>query len=543
MQVVIRPGRRLAALVGTFVAVVALVLPAGPAAAHAELVESDPVDNAVVAESPRAVTLRFSEGIETALGALRLFDATGEPVTVGPTERPDGAGDAVRVSVPELARGTYLVAWRVTSADGHPIQGSFLFSVGERSAVTAGVAEVLARAEVDPVVNALFGVVRWLVYASFIVFVGGLAFVAFTGRVAPRTLPVIAIGGVALIVTSLLSIAFQGGYATAASLGGTLQASTFTDTVRTAFGRQALARAAVTLAALALVLVPSRVARFWWRDAALVVGPALAATIAYSGHAHTGRYILLGLLTDIVHLIAAAWWLGGLTVLAITAVRAPDGRATLVRFSPFALTCAVVVIVSGLVQSWRQVGSLEALSTDFGRLLVAKLAAVVAVLVAAALTRRSLRAWAADLRPPARLRQSVLGELALGLLVLGVTAGLVATPPAREALSKPVSVVLVDRTGATLNIVIDPARVGASLAHLYVTPAGGSLQRAEEARFQLALPDKGVADLTVDLQDAGPNHFVSTGLRFPFRGRWQATVTVRFGDFDASTFTTTFDVR
>lgn len=535
--------RRLAALVAGLVAALVVLLTGTPAWAHAELVGSTPADGEVIDGPPGAVVLRFSEQVETALGAIRLFDATGEPVEVGDSVRVPGDRDAVQVELPPLARGTYLVAWRVTSADAHPIQGSYLFSVGERSAVSAGAAAVLARSSGDRTVGALLGVSRWLVFAGFVLLVGALAFVADTRRIAPRTIALATVGAGLLVVASLASIALQGPYATGASLGRALRPSVWADTMRTSFGRQALFRTALAAFGAALALVASKVDKSWWRTAALSIGPFAAATIAYSGHAHTGRYVLLGTIADIAHLVAVAWWLGGLTVLATTAVRASDGREVFRRFSPLAFGCVVVIVVSGLVQSWRQVGSLDALSTDYGRLLQVKLAAVVALVVTAAVTRRALQRWAADLRPPSLLRRAVLGELALGLVVMGVTAGLVATPPARESLARPVNVTLVDKNGATLNITIDPARVGASVTHLYATPPGGSLIRAEEATMNLSLPAKGVDDLSVPLEPAGPNHFSSTGLRFPFAGRWQVAVTVRFGEFDASSFTTTISVR
>lgn len=541
--------RRLAALVAGLVAALVVLLTGTPAWAHAELVGSTPADGEVIDGPPGAVVLRFSEQVETALGGIRVFDAQGEPLDVGETERTPGEPNAIEVRLPATGRGTYLVAWRVTSADGHPIQGSYLFSVGERSAVSATAAQVLARSTGDRTVGVTLGVTRWLIFAGFVLLVGMLAFVADTRRASARGVTIGLVGAVLLVAGSLASIALQGPYATGEGIGRALRPSVWADTMHTSFGRQALFRSALGAFGAALALVAARVDKGWWRTAALSIGPFAAATIAYSGHAHTGRYTLFGIVVDVAHLVAVAWWLGGLTVLALTALRSDGGREAVQRFSPLAFGCVVVVVVTGVAQSWRQVGSLDALSTDYGRLLQVKVAAVVAVLVAAALTRRTLHRWDADADAdapspaPSLLRRAVAGELALGLVVLGVTAGLVATPPARESLARPVNVTLVDKTGATLNLTVDPARVGASISHIYITPPGGSLTPAAEATMRLSLASKGVEDLEVPLEPSGPNHFSSAGLRFPLAGRWQATVTVRFGEFDASTFTTTFTVR
>ena len=75
---------------------------------------------------------RFNEPVESAFGALRVFDAKGERVDVGATERPGGDGEAVAVRLrPDLPDGSYTATYRVVSADSHPISGGFVFTVGK----------------------------------------------------------------------------------------------------------------------------------------------------------------------------------------------------------------------------------------------------------------------------------------------------------------------------------------------------------------------------------------------------------------------------
>ena len=534
------PGRALAL---GFVTVLAILVPARAASAHAELVSSQPGDGAVVTQAPATLTLTFSESVETVLGAVRLFDSQGQPVAIGAPRHPAGHDDQVQVATSGLGQGTYLVSWRVTSADSHPVQGSFLFSVGQRSAVTADAGAVLAGRSGSRVVGALLGASRVTVFAGFALLAGGLAFVAIFGRTAPRMGSVLVGGAAALVVGSLASLALQGGYANGTSLGQSLHPAVWRLTARTDFGRQALWRVALGAVGAALALLATQTRRpWWWRAAALSLGPLAAATLAYAGHAHTGRWPRVGVTADVVHLVALAWWLGGLAVLAVTAVRAADGRDIVSRFSPVALGCVGAVVASGVVQSWRQVGSLDAFATTYGRLLLVKLALVAGLLGVALVSRRAVHRWTADLRPPSRLRRALLGELALGLGVLGVTAGLVATAPARDQVARPFSTSLLSR-GATASLVLDPARAGAVVVHLYVTPPGGALAKAAEARLLLSLPTRGVTDLSLPMENTGPNHFSSQGARIPFRGRWQLTVLVRFGEFDSYTFTTAVNVR
>src|ERR671918_333617 len=92
-----------------------------PAAfAHATLLGTEPSNDAVVDESPDRVTLRFDEAVESALGAVRVYDGEGRQVDAGEIERP--SSDRVAVSIDgTLRRGTYTVTWRVISADSDPI--------------------------------------------------------------------------------------------------------------------------------------------------------------------------------------------------------------------------------------------------------------------------------------------------------------------------------------------------------------------------------------------------------------------------------------
>jgi copper transport protein len=127
------------------------------------------------------------------------------------------------------------------------------------------------------------------------------------------------------------------------------------------------------------------------------------------------------------------------------------------RFSSAAFTAMVVIVVTGMVQGWRQVGSLQALGeTAYGRLLVAKVAVFLLLIAVAArsrvLVRRKLMARvlvgaaapprparggvcpglseAADAESVRLLRRLVLAEVIIALVVLAVTALLgITTPP------------------------------------------------------------------------------------------------------------------
>src|SRR5947209_7183836 len=108
------------------------VLSASPASAHALLLRTEPAPQTTVAQSPRVLSLFFSESVEVSAGDVRLYDVDGKSLEVGAPHRTNGNSE-VTVSLPHLDDGTYTVVWRAVSADSHPVRGGFLFYVGHPS--------------------------------------------------------------------------------------------------------------------------------------------------------------------------------------------------------------------------------------------------------------------------------------------------------------------------------------------------------------------------------------------------------------------------
>jgi putative copper export protein len=193
---------------------------------------------------------------------------------------------------------------------------------------------------------------------------------------------------------------------------------------------------------LLLAIVLRRARHAVWTLAILgAVGLALA--MALSGHAAaSGRWTLLAIATDTVHILAAGGWLGALLLVVIAGVPAAAtlpslGRGMAVRgmvdvFSPMALMFAGALGITGVIAAVLRVGTWGALTgTDYGRLLLLKIGALVLVLIAGAYNWLRLRP-SLDTERVGTLRRTAAAELLLGFIVLGVTAWLVATPPPIE---------------------------------------------------------------------------------------------------------------
>ncbi|KAB1118326.1 copper resistance protein CopC [Micromonospora aurantiaca] len=109
-----------------------LLVPATPAAAHNSLQEATPARDARLTAAPTQVTLRFLQGLNPSFTTITVSDAAQRTV---PTSAPavDGATGTVTIDEP-LGNGTYTVAYRVVSRDGHPVQGSYRFTVADPAA-------------------------------------------------------------------------------------------------------------------------------------------------------------------------------------------------------------------------------------------------------------------------------------------------------------------------------------------------------------------------------------------------------------------------
>ncbi|MFI9610968.1 copper resistance CopC/CopD family protein [Streptomyces sp. NPDC052023] len=378
------------------VAALALVLLGGasPASAHSALGDTAPRDGAVLDAAPRHITLTFTESVGLMDGSVRVIDPKNRSVDTGEAAHPGNRADTVRVGLPaDLADGTYTVAWRVVSADSHPVSGAFIFSVGEPSATTAA---VTAPAE-DPATAALHNIARYAAYGALALLIGVTVFMsAVLGGPAAALRRLLPAAWLTLVISTVALLLLRGPYERGTGLTDALDPAVLGATLTTRPGLALLARLA--LLGAALVLVRRSAGRTAHPVAGIALCVALALTWAAAEHASAGIQVPVAMTSSVLHLLAMAVWLGGLTALLVVLHRTPHDltSAAVARFSRLALASVAVLTVTGVYQSWRGLGSWEALTgTTYGRFLVAKVAAVAVLLAAAGFSRRWTHRWAA----------------------------------------------------------------------------------------------------------------------------------------------------
>lgn len=137
-------------LVATAALAAASLLGATPASAHDELISTNPADGSTLTQAPASLELTYSGDIMDVDGAnqVRVTNAAGDSVTDGEPEI-DGAVVTQDLAT-AAADDTYTVTWRVVSSDGHPIQGTFTYTVGEGSTADSATTQAATTAAAEP---------------------------------------------------------------------------------------------------------------------------------------------------------------------------------------------------------------------------------------------------------------------------------------------------------------------------------------------------------------------------------------------------------
>jgi copper transport protein len=146
-----------------------------------------------------------------------------------------------------------------------------------------------------------------------------------------------------------------------------------------------------------------------------------------------------------------------------------------------------------------------------------------------------------------RLRRSVLVELLLAVVVLGVTSVLVGTPPAESAVVQPLDTTLplkgTSGTSGSVQVSIDPGSTGPNTLHIYLFDDSGQLTQPAGITVTITEPSQQLGPIEVKLEPAGPGHYVADAMDIPAAGTWTLLVSVRTDEFTAYTASTTFPVK
>ena len=503
--------------------------------AHASLIRSEPADRAVVAQPPPKLTLTFNEPVSPL--ALRLVHPTAEVMELKGVET-DGATIAVALPA-SLPRGTHLLSWRVISADGHPVGGALTFSVGQPSSTPVSIQE-----NNDIRLRGAIWLARFFLYLGLFVGVGGV----FYSRWIAAWPPLYRIGTAVIValacglLAALVSVGLQGVDVLGLPLSDIREVRVWGSGLATAYGLTLCIAVAALAFGLAAISVKGPITRWY---SALALG-GVGAALAISGHAATAAPELATRPAVFLHGMSVAFWVGALLPLA-GALCGGDGRSELVRFSKAIPLPLLALVVSGLLLAIIQVQRPDALwTTSYGLILTGKLIAVCALLALAAMNRcLTPRVAAGDTGSARRLVRSILVELAIIAVILGLVASWRFTPPPRSLLAAAAQPVHahIHAEKAMADLQIKPTSAdGRQITVSLLDGEFGPLP-AKEVMLVLSKPEAGIEPLRLPATHVEATIWRIDGVRLPISGRWHARVEILVSDFEKITIEDEIELR
>ena len=562
--------------------------------AHANLVRSDPPADAVLpsGQMPARLQLWFSEQPDINYSAIRVVDVRNQEVSVGGIQQVPGDDQSLLILLkPNLPDGTYTVIWKTASAvDGHLVKSAFSFVVGKPS----GAASLVPALDLD-VANgndaanlSLASVwIRWLNYLAGAVLVGSASYglliwkraLALTQKqyeLDPTRLQIVAQLGwsklgflsafslIGLAVGWLLGLIYQLTVVTGRSwLDLDLYGAALADfALNSRYGQISLLRLGLLVIAMLSLNFALRASsalrlRGWW--AVLITGAVILLTTSLNAHAAAQPdYTWLTVGVDWLHLLATAIWIGGVVCLVVvlpvalrqfipgTGERTRFLASLIPLFSQVSLICVVVLVLSGVYNSWVEVGSLEALfGTLYGQVLLAKLVlfGLIMALAAGNLLRISpqMVAYArstgaidkAGSKTAGRLqlqfKQAVALEAVLLLAVLVSVGALTSLEPARLPGGNANSQALVATVGDLhFDLAVSPGQAGINNFSLKLTNAAGQpIANATLVQLRFDMLEMDMGQPTLELKSTQPGLYTATGAILSMVGTWHIEVLVQ----------------
>ncbi len=285
-----------------------------------------------------------------------------------------------------------------------------------------------------------------------------------------------------------------------------------------------------------------------------IVAAALVGTLAFAGHAIGGRGIeaILHPAADVLHLVAAAAWVGALVPLAVMLTMAGGDAASLavtraatLRFSALGIVSVATLLLTGVVNSWYLVGSVSALTgSDYGRLLLFKLVLFAGMVGIAAvnwsqLTPRLVQNADATGAERARclLRRNAVIEVMAGAAIIGIVAVLGILPPASHlhqhgtpgAIPADASFQHIHTEDGMADVTVEPGHTGVASVTIHLWDAEENELNAQQVTLTLAPPGAAGKPITRPaLQDSDGLWRVKR-IELSQPGDWTVTVSAVLG--------------
>ncbi|EMK3849878.1 copper resistance protein CopC [Listeria innocua] len=521
-----------------------LIVPVQHVSAHAYLENSNPADQSHIKTAPEKVTLVFNEEIEADFPLIEVKDSSGKRVETGKTAVSKKNDHMVEASLPaELKADVYSVSWRVVSADGHAVSGVISFKLGDTKA-TFQSTEVPSNA-FDLQISS---VQKAILYIGFSLFIGMLVFglglyprkEQLTAKITTRLKKIIWFA-IAFLGTALLMQLFvQTSITTGVSISESFQPDKLAAFLTTKTGYIWLSELISWLVLVIFTVIMVRKNKQWSWFALLTESALIGYLIfakAQNGHAAASADKIVSITADMLHMIAASVWVGGILVLLFVLPKTGKAREVWSRFAIIAIIAVASILVSGLLMAVMNIGQMSNLfTTNYGKILLFKIGLF--LLMALLGLGHYIYLKLKNKKLPFK---TILIELIIGTIILIVASVLTNVqtppPPAPKAFDETITA---EGENAKINLRVEPATVGQNQFIITFTSADGATKTDFEQVTITTKSTKTDEKATFQAKLANENQYFAEGLYINQTGKWEITVhglTKDFTDIN-QTFTT-----
>jgi len=532
----------LARLALVIVALLTVLAPAQLASAHAILLTSEPAPSAVLDQSPTEIALFFNELVDTVFGRIRILDSSGDVIQTVKPIRDASNKSIVRAPISVLEPGTYVVVWRVASADSHPVQGSFAFQIGNTSTDVSALnnGQVLERHGLA----SLFDVIRWVTYLGVVLLIGGIGLLQAvrTDRLSPRSTLALMGGWAFAALGTLEGLIAYGPHISGYKIYKAVDLSLLSETLTTQYGKMQLLRLMLLGIIGALIAVIQFRGTWWWKFGAWASLVGITLTLSLAGHPVATNPVAVSVGLDMLHMLAISLWVGPLLIIVYDrnmwlATDESTSAPSLRWFSRTAGFAVPVIVATGVIQAWLMMdGFGQILESRYGRTLIVKACLVIVLIALGAVSRVAMQQ-----KRSGSLRQSMGIEVLFGIIILTITSALVAMPQKGTIEPAPLSSTIFQGQ-MIVELSLTSARVGQSEVHVVVAKADGTFVQIEAATARMSMPARNIPNGPIVLAETGSNHF-SGVTEFAYSGEWVVEILVKETASSTTLFKIAVDIK
>jgi len=506
----------------------ALVTPLN-VSAHAILLDASPKEGSQLKQMPDKVSLTFNERLGEGVFSLQVRNDKGKLITTKKAKM-NRTHQTISLDVPPSKKGIYTVSYSVISADSHPVQGTYVFSVGEKLDQSSldDTRNKNINGKQSLFYNVGFSLIKALYYMTLLWLSGFVLWKWYVPYQAHQQTQqyrkIVKYLQASYIIFLLISICVQGNEL----LKGSSLSQMKTFVIHSTTGWSWIM--CILLACVGfLFLLRNKWIDFTW------VGLLLVAT-ALNGHAVASTIPAYTMILDLIHLVTASLWSAGLVYLFIVWRKEKEqALAFLPIFSRTAFVSLMLLILSGILYTLKLLPDITALfKTTWGLLLLAKIFIVMLVAGVGILIREHLRK-----HDQPSLAKFLIPDICFMLIIVVIVGTITHLNPIPQ--NEPL---VWKEKKQGIEFIVKTSTLSPGKASLFVKASspkdGSSIQSLDLA---LSPQNKGeLAPIEVPLQAKKEQNqekkqsqlkvYVTSNLVIPYAGRWQIAVRLVTSNLD-----------